>query len=99
MEITRWEFETHKEVINLFRGGENVKFSKPIIDYCSYYSKQKNWDESIILEILIKEDNLIYDIILQKEDLEITLKSNIKVLEKFEEYEYCQKGLEALKTL
>lgn len=99
METTKWEFETHKEVISLFKGGENVGFSKLIIDYCLYYSHQENFLESTILEILVKEDNITYDVMLQKTDLEVTIKSNIKVLEKFEEYEYCQKGLEALKNL
>jgi len=99
MKATHWEFDTHDEVKDIFQGGENVKFSKLIVDYCIHYSGENDWEKSTILHILIKEDKLMYDIILQKEDLKITLESNMKILEKFEEYEYCQKALNVLNTL
>lgn len=99
MKTTNWEFDRYEEMEGIFNGGDNLEFSKLVIDYCIHYSKQESWEKEIILNIIVKEDKLMYDIILQKSDLKITLESNIKILEKYEEYEYCQRALDVLNTL
>lgn len=77
---------------------ENYDLSKHIVDEIL-----KNIDEPKkelkIAEILVESDNLIYIVTVEKEDIIITLETQLKNMERFEDFEKCIQIKEAMKKL
>jgi len=48
-------------------------------------------EEIYIFEVLVREENSVFDIKVVKEDFIFTLEKNLKILERFEEFELCSK--------
>lgn len=62
----------------------NLKTKKKTIPIASLYSKN---------------DDMIFDLALDREDIEETLNANLKIMEDYEDYERCQKIVEGIKFI
>lgn len=65
---------------------ENLKTKRKVIPIVSIYSQ---------------EEDMVWDLTLDREDMEVTLEKNLPIMEKFEDYERCQKivnGIKFIKT-
>ena len=92
-----WEFETEKEIENIFTKG-NKKLSNLIVDLALSNLKTKI-NKIHVVSIYAKDVDLIYEIIIDRKDLAITLEQNLNVMENYEDYVRCQKIVEAIKYL
>jgi len=90
------EFETTEEMEDIFREGY-YDFSKRIIDVT--LENLDATEEVHILEILAKDTGTLYEITLEPEDKIEVLKQNLKIIERFEDYETCSKVIEAIRYL
>ena len=52
-----------------------------------------------VVSISTKDNSLIYDIVISRPDLIETLEQNLETMEEYEDYERCQKIVNALKYL
>ena len=62
----------------------NIKTKKKVIPIASIYSKN---------------DDIIFDLALDREDIEETLNANLKIMEDFEDYERCQRIIEGIEFI
>lgn len=63
---------------------ENLKTKKKVIPIVSIYSK---------------EEDMVWDLTLDREDMEETLSKNLEIMEKFEDYERCQEIVNGIKFI
>jgi hypothetical protein len=63
---------------------ENLKTKRKVIPVVSIYSQ---------------DEDLIYDLTLDREDIEETLTQNLSIMERFEDYERCQKIVDGIKSI
>jgi hypothetical protein len=63
---------------------ENLKTKRKVIPIVSIYSQK---------------ENIIFDITLDREDIENTLNINLEIMEKFEDYERCQEIIKGIKFI
>lgn len=59
----------------------------------------KEGEEIDAMCIITNDSDLIYEVGIAYEDLKETLRVNLKIMEEFEDYETCQKVINALKYL
>ena len=52
-----------------------------------------------IVSIYAQEDDMIWDLTLDREDMEETLSKNLEIMEKFEDYERCQEIVNGIKFI
>ena len=52
-----------------------------------------------VVSILTKDDDTIYDIMIDRVDMLDTLEANLKSMEEYEDYERCQQIFEAISYL
>jgi uncharacterized protein YlxP (DUF503 family) len=90
-------FETALEFENLIKNGD-YNLSCLIIDISLENLKNKRKVIPILSVYTIDED-MIFDITLDREDIEQTLNQNLNIMEKFEDYERCQQIVEGLNFL
>ena len=86
------EVETMNEFEEWCSGGvdsdNKLRISKTIIDKIL---KNLEEDSVHIFEVSVQENNSVFDISVVSEDFVFTLEKNLKILERFEEYELCSK--------
>lgn len=91
------DFESSKEMEEMFES-DNPFLSNLIVDMAL-----KNLDTTTqdipVISIYTKDEDLIYDVIIGREDLVETLEVNLEVMEDFEDYERCQKIKDAINYL
>jgi hypothetical protein len=63
---------------------ENLKTRKKVIPIVSIYAQ---------------EEEMFWDLTLDREDMEETLSKNLKIMEKFEDYERCKKIVNGIKFI
>lgn len=91
------EFDTEEEMEQSFAEND-YKFHKFVVE-----SALKNIDskkeEIKIMSILTKDTNTIFDIILEPEFMVETFETNLPIMERYEDYERCQKIVNAIDYL
>lgn len=93
------EFETTEEINETFAGG-NKQLSDLIVDTI-LEELESDIQEIPIVSLTTKDDELIYEVTANRDDLVETLEQNLDTMEDYEDYERCQKiasALEYLKT-
>ena len=91
------EFETTQELNKTFSEG-NKPLSDIIVDTAIKNIKTKR-KEIPVVSITTKDDDLIYDIMISRMDLVETLEQNLEVMEEYEDFERCQKIVDAIHYL
>lgn len=91
------EFDTTEEMNETFRGG-NKNLSNLIVDL-TLKNLKTDIKEIPIVSITTKDEDLIYEIMVDRKDLFTTLEQNLNVMVEYEDYERCQKISEALNYL
>jgi hypothetical protein len=91
------EFETTEEINETFAGG-NKQLSDLIVDTILEELKS-DIQEIPIVALTTKDDELIYEITANRNDLVVTLEQNLETMEDYEDYERCQKIVSALEYL
>ena len=88
------EFDTTEELNESFANG-NKYISDVIVDVAIKNLKTKRKNIPVI-QFTTKDDDLIYDVMIERPDMVETLEQNLEVMEEYEDYERCQKIAEAL---
>jgi len=91
-------YKNQKDLEFLFNGEGNLEFSKIIIESCLSLLNKK-FKSKTVMRLEVLDSNVIYDIMVDKEDLIETLELNFDILVENEEYELCSKVQEAIKYL
>ena len=92
-----WEFETEMEMIDNFNNGDR-KLHTLIVD--TALANLKTRKKTIpVVSIRTKEDDMVYDIMIERPDMIETLEQNLEIMEEYEDYERCQKIFEAINYL
>jgi len=92
-----WEFDTEEELQEIFNGNSK-KLHNLIVD--TALLNLKNRKKTIpVVSIHTKDDDTIYDIMIDRPDMIDTLEQNLITMEEFEDYERCQKIVSALDYL
>tara|TARA_B110000858_G_scaffold122835_1_gene140102 strand:- start:482 stop:790 length:309 start_codon:yes stop_codon:yes gene_type:complete len=92
-----WEFDTTDELNDVFKAG-NKKLHDLIVDTALANVKTRK-KEIPVVSIRTKDDDTLYDIMIAREDIIITLEQNLESMEEFEDYERCQKIIDAINYL
>jgi|TARA_B100000780_G_scaffold139082_1_gene97384 hypothetical protein len=88
------EFNTAEELNDSFAEG-NKHISDVIVDVAIANLKTKRKNIPVI-QITTKDDDTIYDVMIERPDMIETLEQNLDVMEEYEDYERCQKITDAL---
>jgi|TARA_R110000787_G_scaffold130710_1_gene242667 hypothetical protein len=91
------EFNTTEELNAQFVDG-NKTISDIIVDVALKNLKTKRKNIPVI-QFTTKDDDLIYDVMIERHDMVETLEQNLDVMEEYEDYERCQKITDALHYL
>ena len=91
------EFNTTEELNEAFAGG-NKFISEVIVDTALKNIKTKRKIIPVI-QFTTKDDDMIYDVMIERPDMVETLEQNLEVMEEYEDYERCQKITDALHYL
>jgi hypothetical protein len=91
------EFNTTEELNISFIDG-NKAISDIIVDVALENLKTKRKNIPVV-QFTTKDDDLIYDVMIERPDMVETLEQNLEVMEEYEDYERCQKITEALDYL
>ena len=92
-----WEFDTTEEMNDSFRGGDK-KLHDLIVDTALANVKTKRKTIPVV-SIYTKDEDMIYDIMIERDDMLETLEQNLTSMEEYEDYERCQKIVEAISYL
>ena len=92
-----WEFDTTEEMNDSFRGGDK-KLHDLIVDTALANVKTKRKTIPVV-SIYTKDEDMIYDIMIERDDMLETLEQNLTSMEEYEDYERCQKIFEAINYL
>jgi len=92
-----WEFDTTEELNDIFTAG-NKKLHDLIVDTALANIKTRK-KEIPVVSIRTKDDDTLYDIMIDRVDMVETLEQNLQSMEDFEDYERCQKIVNALDYL
>lgn len=92
-----WEFDTTEEMNDSFRGGDK-KLHDLIVDTALANIKTKRKTIPVV-SITTKDEDMIYDIMIERDDMLETLEQNLTSMEEYEDYERCQKIVEAISYL
>jgi hypothetical protein len=92
--LNHLEFQSSDEM-NLMFSDDNKPLSDLIVDVAL-----KNLDTTIkeipVVSITTIDDDLVYDVIIDRIDMVETLEQNLELMEDFEDYERCQKITDAI---
>lgn len=91
------EFETTEEINESFRGG-NKKLSDMIVDIALDNIKTKRKTIPVV-SISSNDNDLTYEVMIERGDLIATLETNLETMEEYEDYERCQSIIEAINYL
>ena len=92
-----WKFETTEELQGIFVG-EYKKLNNLIVDIAIANLKTRK-KEIPVVSIYTKDEDMFYDIIIERPDMIETLEENLKSMEEYEDYERCTKIQQALNYL
>lgn len=92
-----WTFDTTEEMNNIFRGGEK-KLHDLIVDTALSNLKTKR-KEIPVVSIYTKDEDITYDVTIDRRDMLSTLEANLKSMEEYEDYERCQQIFKAISYL
>jgi len=92
-----WEFDTTKELEEIFGGGSK-ELHDLIVDIALDNLKTKR-KQIPVVSIYTKDEDMIYDIMIDRPDMVETLEQNLTTMEEFEDYERCQKIVNAIDYL
>jgi hypothetical protein len=90
-------YDNAKEVESLFITGDH-NLSRLIVDITLENLKTKKKTIPIV-SIYTQDEDIVFDFSLDREDIEETLNQNLPIMEKFEDYERCQKIVDGLKFI
>lgn len=88
------EFNTTEELNESF-ANSNKYISDVIVDVALENLKTKRKNIPVI-QFTTKDEDTIYDIMIERSDMIETLKQNLDVMEEYEDYERCQKITDAI---
>jgi len=92
-----WVYDTTEEMNNAFRGGEK-KLHDLIVDTALSNLKTKR-KEIPVVSIYTKDEDITYDVTIDRRDMLSTLEANLKSMEEYEDYKRCQQIFEAISYL
>ncbi len=92
-----WEFDTTEELNSIFSNGKK-ELNDLIIDIALKNLKTKR-KEIPVVSIYTKDEDMTYDIMIDRLDMVETLEQNLDTMEEYEDYERCQKIVSALDYL
>jgi transcriptional regulator with GAF, ATPase, and Fis domain len=92
-----WEFDTEEELNEIFNGNSK-ELHNLIVDTALLNLKTRKKTIPVV-SIHTKDDDTIYDIMIERPDMLETLEQNLTTMEEFEDYERCQKIVNALDYL
>ena len=92
-----WEFNTIEEVNNIFKDGMK-ELNDLIVDTAIKNLKTKRITIPVV-SIYTKDEDVTYDIMIDRPDMVETLEQNLTTMEEYEDYERCQKIVSALDYL
>ncbi len=92
-----WEFNTIEEVNNIFKDGMK-ELNDLIVDTAIKNLKTKRITIPVV-SIYTKDEDVTYDIMIDRPDMVETLEQNLTTMEEYEDYERCQKIVNALDYL
>jgi len=93
----KMEFNTTEELNLAFELG-NKELSDLIVDETLKNLKNKK-KKFPIVSITTLDDDLIYEVMVERPDIVLTLTQNLEVMEEYEDYERCSKIVEGIKFL
>jgi hypothetical protein len=88
------EFQSSDEMNEMF-GDDNKPLSDLIVDI-ALQNLDTTTETIPVVSILTKEDDLVYDVIIDRVDMVETLEQNLMLMEDYEDYGRCQKITDAL---
>jgi len=92
-----WEFNTTEELNNIFSEGKK-ELNDLIVDITLKNLKTKRVTIPVV-SIYTKDEDITYDIMVDRPDMVETLEQNLLTMEEYEDYERCQKIVKALDYL
>jgi len=92
-----WEFNTIEEVNDIFKDGMK-ELNDLIVDIAIKNLKTKR-KQIPVVSIYTKDEDVTYDIMIDRPDMIETLEQNLTTMEEYEDYERCQKIVSALDYL
>jgi len=92
-----WEFDTEEELQEIFNGSSK-ELHNLIVDTALLNLKTRKKTIPVV-SIHTKDDDTIYDIMIERPDMIETLEQNLVTMEEFEDYERCQKIVNAINYL
>ena len=92
-----WEFNTIEEVNNIFKNGMK-ELNDLIVDIAIKNLKTKRVTIPVV-SIYTKDEDVTYDIMIDRPDMIETLEQNLTTMEEYEDYERFQKIVSALDYL
>mgnify|MGYP003624291601 FL=1 len=92
-----WEFNTTEELNNIFNEGKK-ELNDLIVDITLKNLKTKRVTIPVV-SIYTKDEDVTYDIMVDRPDMVETLEQNLLTMEEYEDYERCQKIVKALDYL
>lgn len=92
-----WEFDTTEELNSIFSDGKK-ELNDLIVDIALKNLKTKR-KEIPVVSIYTKDEDMTYDILIDRPDMIETLEQNLTAMEEYEDYERCQKIVSALDYL
>lgn len=92
-----WTYNTTEEMNDAFRGGKK-ELHDLIVDtaLANLNTKRK---QIPVVSIYTKDEDMIYDIMIDRVDMLETLEANLISMEEYEDYERCQQIFEAISYL
>ena len=92
-----WKFNTTEELNNIFSEGKK-ELNDLIVDITLKNLKTKRVTIPVV-SIYTKDEDVTYDIMVDRPDMVETLEQNLLTMEEYEDYERCQKIKDALHYL
>ena len=93
----KWEFESEDEIQDIFIYGKK-ELNDLIVDTAIKNLKTKRVTIPVV-SIYTKDEDVTYDIMIDRPDMIETLEQNLTTMEEYEDYERCQKIVSALDYL
>ena len=89
-----WEFNTTEELNNIFTEGKK-ELNDLIVDTAIKNLKTKRVTIPVV-SIYTKDEDMTFDVMIDRPDMVETLEQNLELMEDFEDYGRCQKITDAL---
>ena len=92
-----WEFDTTEQLNNIFKDGMK-ELNDLIVDIALDNLKTKP-KQIPVVSIYTKDEDMTYDIMIDRPDIVETLEQNLTTMEEYEDYERCSKIVKAIDYL